>query len=203
MSLITDMSAELVFAFAAFAFVSSITPGPNNLMLMASGANFGFRRTVPHMLGVGLGFVVMVVLVGLGLVQVFDAYPVSYAVLKVVSVTYLLYLAWKIATAAAPEPGEEGGRPLTFLQAAAFQWVNPKAWAMALTSITVYAPSRNLDAVLFVAVLFGVINLPSVSSWTVLGQQMQRFLHEPRRLRTFNVGMAVLLLASLVPLLEL
>ena len=198
-----NLNAELIAAFIAFAFVSSITPGPNNLMLMASGANFGFRRTVPHMLGVGLGFSLMVALVGVGLVQVFDTYPVSYTVLKVVSIAYLLYLASKIATAAAPDHNGAGGQPLTFLQAAAFQWVNPKGWAMALTAVTVYAPSRDLEAVLLIAVLFGVVNLPSVSSWTVLGQQMQRFLTLPWRLRAFNMGMAVLLLGSLVPLLTL
>ena len=198
------MSVELLTALTAFAFVSSITPGPNNLMLMASGANYGFRRTVPHMLGIGIGFVVMVVLVGIGLIGLFDAYALSYTLLKIVSVVYLLYLAWRIATAAAPDtsavPGA-GGRPMTFLQAAAFQWVNPKAWAMALTAISVYAPSRNLEAVAFVALVFGVINLPSVSVWTVLGQQAGRLLTSPVRLRSFNVTMAVLLIVSLYPVL--
>ena len=170
-------------------------------MLMTSGANFGFRRTIPHMLGVGLGFVIMVVLVGAGLVSVFDAYPVSYTVLKVFSVAYLLYLAWKIAVASAP--GEAGGsaKPMTFLQAALFQWVNPKAWAMALTAVTVYAPSQSIAAIGLVAVVFGVVNLPSVGSWTVLGQQMRRFLTNPLRLRVFNGAMALLLVASLAPIL--
>ena len=197
------MNTELILALAAFAFVSSITPGPNNLMLMASGANYGFRRTLPHMLGVGLGFMVMLLLVGLGLIQVFDAYPVSYTVLKVVSAAYLLFLAWKIATAAAQNSSEQNGRPFTFLQAAAFQWVNPKAIAMAFTAITVYAPSRDLSAVLVVALVFGGINFPCVSSWTVLGQQMKRFLMAPWRLRAFNIVMAVLLLGSLIPMLDL
>jgi len=125
------MPPELLSGLVAFAFVSSITPGPNNLMLMASGANFGFRRSIPHMFGIGLGFVFMVLLVGAGLVQIFDAYPVSHMALKVVSVFYLLYLAAKIATAAPVRQGQCGGTPMTFLQAAAFQWVNPKAWAMA------------------------------------------------------------------------
>ena len=193
------MNVELLTALAAFALVTSITPGPNNLMLMASGANYGFRRTVPHMLGVALGFVVMVVLVGAGLVGLFDAWPPAYTVLKAVSVAYLLYLAWKIATAAAPGAGGTTGRPFSFLQAAAFQWVNPKAWAMALTATTVYAPSKSLGAILLVAVVFGAVNLPSVSTWTVLGQQMQRVLNNAARLRTFNVTMAVLLVASLYP----
>ncbi|MEM9551809.1 MAG: LysE family translocator, partial [Pseudomonadota bacterium] len=122
------MTYSLITAFVAFAFVSSITPGPNNLMLMASGANFGFRRTIPHMLGVGLGFVFMVLMVGAGLIQVFDAYPVTYDVLKTGSVVYLIYLAWKIGTAAGIVEADDAGRPMTFLQAAIFQWVNPKAW---------------------------------------------------------------------------
>ncbi|NIZ60990.1 hypothetical protein DL239_08380 [Sedimentitalea sp. CY04] len=195
------MTYDLFLALALFAFVSSITPGPNNLMLMASGANFGFRRTIPHMLGVALGFVFMVLMVGAGLVQVFDAYPVSYTVLKVGSVVYLLYLAWKIANAGPAEAGEISGKPMTFLQAAAFQWVNPKAWAMALTAISAYTPDQTLMAILLVGVVFGAVNLPSVSSWTVLGQQMARVLTNPRRLTAFNWTMAVLLVASLYPVI--
>lgn len=195
------MTHDLLIALAAFAFVSSITPGPNNLMLMASGANFGFRRTIPHMLGVGLGFVFMVLLVGTGLVQVFDAFPVSHTVLKVVSVTYLMYLAWKIATASPMKDGDAKGVPITFLQAAAFQWVNPKAWTMALTAVTVYTPETTLWAIAIVAIVFGVINLPSVSSWTLLGQQMARVLTNPTRLSVFNWTMATLLVASLYPVI--
>ncbi|MEM7222314.1 MAG: LysE family translocator [Pseudomonadota bacterium] len=196
------MTYELLTALAAFAFVTSITPGPNNLMLMASGANFGFRRTIPHMLGVGVGFVLMVILVGAGLVQIFERYPASYTALKLFSVVYLLYLAWKIARAAPPSAQERSGTPITFLQAALFQWVNPKAWAMALTAVSVYAPTQSLGAILLVAVVFGAINLPSVGSWTVLGQQMRRLLTKPAHLRAFNVVMALLLVASLYPVLH-
>ncbi|GAA6195667.1 LysE family translocator [Pseudophaeobacter sp.] len=195
------MTYDLFLALALFAFVSSITPGPNNLMLMASGANFGFRRTIPHMLGVALGFVFMVVLVGAGLVQVFDAFPISYTVLKVASVLYLLYLAWKIANAGPAEASGSGGTPMTFLQAAAFQWVNPKAWAMALTAISVYTPDQTLWAIFLVGAVFGAINLPSVGSWTILGQQMARFLTNPQRLTQFNWLMAALLVASLYPVI--
>ncbi|MCB9949244.1 MAG: LysE family translocator [Rhodospirillaceae bacterium] len=195
------MNTDVLTALVAFAFVTSITPGPNNLMLMASGANFGFRRTVPHMLGVGLGFVFMLVVLGAGLVQVFDAFPQAYTVLKVCSVAYLLYLAWKIANAAPPQAADRAGTPITFLQAALFQWVNPKAWAMALTAVSVYAPTQSLGAIAAVAAVFGAINLPTVSSWTVLGQQMRRVLTSPRRLRVFNIVMALLLVASLYPVL--
>ena len=199
------MTVELFTGLALFSFVSSITPGPNNLMLMASGANFGFRRTLPHMLGVGLGFTAMVTLVGLGLVGLFEAYPLSYEVLKLVSVVYRVYLAWKIATSAAPAGTEVSadtqGKPITFIQAVLFQWVNPKAWTMALTALTVYAPSQNFLSVLLVAVVFGGINLPCVSLWTLLGQQLQRLLTSRRRLVVFNVSMAVLLVVSLYPVL--
>lgn len=195
------MTYDILLGLAAFAFVSSITPGPNNLMLMASGANFGFRRTIPHMLGVGIGFVVMVLLVGAGLIQIFDAYPISHTILKTLSVAYLLWLAWRIAHAAPAKPGQTGGTPFTFLQAAAFQWVNPKAWTMALTAITAYTPDRSIEAILLVGVIFGAINIPSVGSWTILGQQMARFLQSPARLRSFNWAMAALLVASLYPVI--
>ncbi|WP_420586184.1 LysE family translocator [Ruegeria sp.] len=195
------MTHEILLALITFAFVSSITPGPNNLMLMASGANFGFCRTIPHMLGIGLGFTVMVLLVGAGLVQIFETYPVNYTVLKLASVVYLLFLAWKIAHAAPAKGAEVSGEPMTFLQAAAFQWVNPKAWAMALTATTAYTPDHTFKAIVIVALIFGAVNLPSVSTWTVLGQQMARILTNPRRLVTFNWTMAALLVASLYPVL--
>lgn len=195
------MSLELLTALVAFAFVTVITPGPNNLMLMASGANFGFRRSVPHMLGIGLGFPSMVFLVGIGVMQLFDLWPPSYLILKGLSVAYLLYLAWKIANAAPPKEASAEGRPLTFLQSAAFQWVNPKAWSMALSAITLYATSRDLAAVLWVAGSYVAVSVVSTTSWTVLGQQMRRLLKSPARLRVFNRVMAGLLVATLIPVL--
>ena len=156
------MTHDLVLALAVFAFVTSVTPGPNNLMLMASGATFGFRRTIPHMLGVGLGFTAMTVLVGLGIAGLLAASPVLALGLKAASLGYMMWFAWKILNA--PEPGAAGpaARPMTFLQAAAFQWINPKAWAMALTAVSAYAPDRSVGAVVLVAVIFGLINIPSV-----------------------------------------
>ena len=195
------MTYDLLPALAGFALVSSITPGPNNLMLMASGANYGFRRTIPHMLGIAAGFVLMVVLVGLGLIGLFEAWPPAHTILKWVSTAYLLWLAWKIAHAAPPARGEATGRPFSFLQAALFQWVNPKAWTMALTAITLYAPDRSLAAIALVAAIFGAINLPSVSTWTVMGREVSRLLSSPARLRAFNWAMAALLVASLYPVL--
>ncbi len=195
------MTIDVFLALAAFAFVSVITPGPNNLMLMASGANFGLRRSVPHMLGVGLGFPMMIVPVGLGVMQVFDQWPVTHTVLKVLSVLYMLWLAWKIAHAAPPAEATTQGRPLSFLQAAAFQWVNPKAWSMALGAITLYAASRDLGAILWVAGTYVGMGVISTSSWTVMGRQLRHVLSSKRRLRAFNWTMAGLLVASLVPVL--
>lgn len=193
------MSSEFLSALVLFAFVTSITPGPNNLMLMASGVNFGFWRTIPHMLGIGIGFTVMIVLVGLGLTQAFERWPELNTALKVVGVAYMLYLAWKIAHAAEPGKGVAKPRPMTFLQAAAFQWVNPKAWAMALTATTVYVAPDDPYGIYWVALIFGAINLPCVSCWTTLGQQLRRFLTNQTRLRAYNWTMALLLVLSLYP----
>jgi threonine/homoserine/homoserine lactone efflux protein len=195
------MSYEILTALAAFALVTSITPGPNNLMVMASGANFGVIRTIPHLLGITLGFVLMTVLIGAGLTRLFTIYPDAYTALKIVSVAYMLFLAWKIATAASHDGAGPASTPLTFLQAALFQWVNPKAWAMAVTATSLYAPSQNMAAIALVALVFGAVNLPSVSVWMILGQQMRRILTNTSRLRIFNIGMAVLLIASLYPIL--
>ena len=192
------MNIELLIALCGFAFVSSVTPGPNNLMLMTSGANFGIWRTMPHFFGVVFGFVLMIVLVGLGLVQIFDAYPLSHDILKLCSIVYLSYLAWKIA-ATKPQIEQSAGKPLNALQAALFQWVNPKAWAMALTALTVYAPSQGLATVAVGALVCGVINMPSVFVWVVLGSRLQRWLGSATRLRAFNYSMALLLLATLYP----
>ncbi|MEM5552315.1 LysE family translocator [Pseudoalteromonas neustonica] len=193
------MNIELLSALALFALVSSVTPGPNNLMLMNSGANFGFRRTLPHLLGVTIGFVIMLVLVGLGVMQLFDVFPLSYQLLKVLCIAYLLYLAYKIASNKTPVGAENGDtKPFTFVQAALFQWVNPKAWTMALSAVSVYAPSKGIGAVVIVGVIFGLVNLPCVSAWTLLGQKLQICLNRPERLQAFNIFMAILLVASVL-----
>lgn len=196
------MTMELLTALVMFTLVSSITPGPNNMMLMASGANFGLMRTIPHMLGVGIGFTLMVVLVGIGIMQLFDLYPLSYDILRLISVVYLLYLAYKIATASSPSAeADRTSKPISFIQAALFQWVNPKAWTMALTAISIYAPSRDLNSVLLVALAFAIVSIPSIGAWAVLGKQMQRLLTSVNRLRVFNGVMALLLVGSLYPVL--
>ncbi len=196
------MTWNLILALGIFCTVATITPGPNNLMVMTSGANYGFRRTMPHMLGIAFGFTFMVLLVGAGLIQVFDAFPVTHQILTVLCVGYLLWLAWKITNATAPTDGAaENGKPFTFFQAAMFQWVNPKGWSMALSAITIYASDRSLLAIALVAGMFGLVALPCISLWTVLGQQMRRILTNQARLRVFNYSMAALLVASLIPVL--
>ncbi len=194
------MNTDMLTGLAIFALVSSITPGPNTLMLLTSGANFGVRRSLPHMLGVGFGFALMVILVGAGLMHAFDRYPVIYPILKVLSLAYLLVLAYRIARASPLATGTgQAGKPLTLIQAALFQWMNPKAWSMALTAISVYSPAQNLQATVLVALIFGSIALPSVSLWAVLGQRLSTILYNPKLLRAFNLTMATILVASLYP----
>lgn len=195
------MTFALLVALLGFAFVTTVTPGPNNLMLMASGANFGFRRTVPHMLGIAGGVSLMALLVGLGLMALFEAMPLLGGILKVASVLYLLWLAYKIATAAPIEARDAKARPMTLMQAAAFQWVNPKAWAMCLSAITIYAPDRTLLSVAIVAGAFALVSLPAISVWAWLGTIIRQWLSSPRRLQVFNLTMAALLVASMYPLL--
>ena len=197
------MTYDLFLALLGFAFVTSVTPGPNNMMLLASGVNFGFRRTVPHMLGISMGHALMVFLVGLGLAGVFKAWPSALVALKVGSVAYMLWLAWKIAHAGAPGEGRVKPQPMTFLQAAAFQWVNPKAWAMALGAVSAYVTEPSPLAYAMVAGSFACVNLPSVAVWAVAGQTLRRWLEVPGRLRVFNWGMAGLLVLSLWPVVTL
>jgi len=193
-------SLSLLGPLALFALVASITPGPNNVMLAASGLNFGVRRSVPHMLGVSVGFSLMLVLVGLGLGAAFQRLPVLYDVLKYAGALYLLYLAWKIATAGPLENGTTRGRPFTFLQAALFQWVNPKAWVMAVGVIATYTPQHGFFGNLLIAALVcWAVNLPSIGVWVMFGSVLRRWLHRPAAIRGFNVTMALLLVASLYP----
>ncbi|MBL4806364.1 MAG: LysE family translocator [Rhodobacteraceae bacterium] len=196
------MTYEIVSALITFAFVSSVTPGPNNLMLLASGVNFGVVRSLPHMIGISTGFVLMSLILGLGLVQLFDRYPSIHLALKILSVAYMLWLAWKIANASAPKTENSGAKPLSIWQAAAFQWVNPKAWAMATTALTVYAPTGDFRTVAMVSVIFGCVNFPTISFWVILGQNFRKVLSNPRNLRVFNITMALLLVASLWPILR-
>ncbi len=199
------MSQDNFFAFSMFALVTSITPGPNNFMLLASGVNFGFRSSVPHMLGISVGFLLMVLAVGLGLAEVFSQFPWVYGLLKWVGAIYMLYMAWSVATSDSLKDTPSNSRlakPLNFWGAAAFQWVNPKAWIMAVSAFSTYMPaSRGFAAIASVAALFAVINLPSVGVWALFGSGLRHVLQVRRNLLVFNYSMAGLLVASLYPLL--
>lgn len=195
------VTSDLFVALVLFAIVASITPGPNNTMLMASGANFGLARTVPHMMGVWVGFVALLLAIGLGLGGLFAAWPALQGMLQVAAVVYLIYLAWKLASAKSLGVNDVGAKPQTFGQAVAFQWVNPKAWTMALSAFGAYAPKAGYGAaVLLIVAVFAAVTVPCALVWTGFGVGVRRFLGRPAVLRAFNIGMALLLLASMYPL---
>lgn len=197
----TTLTPDLLAALAVFCFAASITPGPNNAMLLASGANFGLKRTLPHLAGVVLGFAALVLIIGAGLGALFAAYPVLHTVLKVLGGLYMLWLAAKIARSKGMAGAEDAGKPITFLQAVAFQWVNPKAYAMAIGAVATYLPRDGGPADLaLLTLVFALVNLPCVSAWMVTGVGLRRVLERPGALRAFNWTMAALLVASLHPL---
>jgi len=198
------MPLESFLALVVFAFVSSVTPGPNNFMLLASGVNFGFRRTIPHMFGIAAGFCSLLLAVGFGLGAVLTAFPALELALKVVGGAYLLYLAWRIAMSRSLAAGAGNtARPMKFIEAAAFQWVNPKAWFMAVTAMAVYANAQApVVSVLLVALAFTLVNFPSVSVWAGFGQALRGWLAMPGRLKWFNIAMGVLLALTLIPMLR-
>lgn len=195
------MTSHLWFSLALFVFVNSITPGPNNVMLTAAGANFGYRRCLPHMLGISAGVAVMMLLVGAGLGAVFERVPEAYITLKVLGAVYLVYLAWRIARTRSAATGEHEGRPFSFWEAAAFQWVNPKAWIMVVGMVAAYMPQDYpLHELLLAAAILAMVNYPSISFWTLFGSAVGRLLNSPRATQRFNLGMATLLMLSLYPI---
>lgn len=198
------MTFDFVDALPAgmlFALVTTITPGPNNTMLLASGVNFGFRRTVPHILGISAGVVLLMLSVGFGLGELFGRVPGLYTALEAASVAYLLYLAWKIGTSGDIKVRNGNSRPMRFHEAIAFQWINPKAWMMVLTAATTIRMSTNFgENTILMAALFYVIGLPGICLWAAFGTGVRRFLSSPLRLRVFNVAMALALVVSMYPL---
>lgn len=195
------MSQQLLWAFVAFAFVMAFTPGPNNIMLLSSGVTYGFRRTVPHIMGISFGFAFMVGAVGLGLAAIFINYPVLQTALKYVGAAYLIYLAIVIALSGATKPEESRVRaPMSFWGAALFQWVNAKGWVMVISTITAYAAIARFpfNIALQVGISF-VMAVGSTITWTLFGTALRPLLNSERAVRAFNIVMAVLLLASLYP----
>jgi len=194
----------ILVSLIGFAFATSATPGPNTLMLLASGVNFGFRRTIPHMMGIGVGFLGLLLCVGFGLGALLERMPVLYLALKFAGGAYLVYLAWRIAMARSiGEGGKAGARPMSFVEAAAFQWVNPKAWVMAIAAMATFTnpDSLTLSTILVALVIF-FVNIPSASIWTVCGAMLREWLNHPTRLKVFNISMAILLVISLWPMLR-
>ncbi len=191
---------ELLLPLVSFAFVSSITPGPNNLMLSASGVVFGFNRTLPHMLGVCVGFTLLLVVCGSGIGALLVELPAAALVLKVLGTVYLLYLAWTFRNALAPQARDASARPLKFAEAVAFQFVNPKAWVMGLTAASVFVPDlepRSLAIAIMIAV-FSIVNLPCICTWAVLGATLKRWLTQDRWRRLFSGAIALLTVYSVL-----
>jgi threonine/homoserine/homoserine lactone efflux protein len=192
---------EQFSALALFGVVTLVTPGPNNAMLMASGLNFGLRSTVPHLCGVVLGSAALIFACGLGLGGMFAAFPVLHTVLQLGGGAYLLYLAYRIGTAEGVHGRSAGAEPFGFWQAAAFQFANPKGWAVALGVVSTYVPAKAYLANLGLAeLLLACIGVVSTTIWAGFGVGLRRFLDRPVVLRAFNITMALLLVASLYPL---
>ncbi|CAM4078267.1 LysE family translocator [Vibrio neonatus] len=192
---------ELFTAILLFAFSSTITPGPNNIMMMTSGMNYGVKRSLPHFMGICIGFPTMVVAIGLGLGSLFQWFPTLHDIIKVLGIVYLLYLAWKIASAETDSLSGEKAKPFTFLQGALFQWVNPKAWIMGTGAVAAFtSDSMNIySQVGLIAGLFLLVAFPCVGMWLVFGTKIRLFLSDPKHQKVFNVCMAILLVLSIVP----
>ncbi len=198
------MPNETILALIGFAFVMSASPGPGNFLLLSSGANFGFRRSLPLVFGISFGFLAMVFAVGIGLGQVLKQAPVIYTGLKFVCAAYVVWLAFKIARSRSMGKGDQErmAEPISFLQAAFFQLVNPKAWAVALIVTVSYTdPERYMASLILMILLFALVNLPSISLWAISGAALKHLLGEGQRIAVFNIAMAVLLVASMVPVL--
>ena len=194
------MSQSLLLAFVVFATVMFFTPGPNNVMLLSSGLTYGFRRTLPHIAGITIGFAFMVGAVGVGLGTVFVAYPVLQTILKYLGVAYLIYLAAVIAMSEPVADREHGRGPMTFWGAAMFQWINAKGWVMVIGTITAYAAIASFPWNIAIQVALSLIlGAASCTAWALFGTALRPILTAPKAVRAFNIVMAVLLLASLYP----
>jgi threonine/homoserine/homoserine lactone efflux protein len=195
------MNNPTIIALTGFVLAATITPGPNNIMVMTSVVNFGFRRTLPHLAGVSTGATVLIAAAGLGVAALFDTAPFLVSALKLCASLYLAWLAWKIARLTPFVETNASTQPLTFAQAVGFQCVNPKVWALGMSAVTVYAPENSILAVLIIAAMFGAIGLSCNMVWAVSGTVLQRVLSDGIRLQVFNMTMALLLVASILPVL--
>jgi threonine/homoserine/homoserine lactone efflux protein len=198
------VSYDALLTFAVFAFVASITPGPNNFLLLATAANFGLARTFAPLLGVVTGFTTLLLAVGLGLGALLIAFPQLHMALKILGSLCILYLSWRIASARSlAKDGDTDQKPITFLQAAAMQWINPKAWVVSVTAMAVYtSPQQPLLSVFVIAFLFSLIAIPTLGVWIGFGVALRGFLSDPARLKWFNIAMGLLLAATIWPILK-
>jgi threonine/homoserine/homoserine lactone efflux protein len=197
------MPYDTLIALCIYALVTSVSPGPSNFMLLASGVNFGFARTIPQVLGITAGFTSLLLGMGLGLGAVLVAFPALHVVLRVAGGAYLLWLAWRIGTSRSLSANANSEtRPLRFVDSALFQWVNPKAWVVAMTAMSVYIDDNApLRSVLLICLVFALVNLPGVAVWAAFGVSLRRFLSDPARLKYFNICMGLLLATTLWPML--
>ncbi len=194
---------DLIVGFAVYSLVTVGTPGPNNIMIAASGANFGFRRSIAHIAGIGFGFSFMQAVVGLGMGQVFDLYPIIHDVLRYVGAAFLIYLAFNIAISSHDATKKKtGGKPLSFFQAALFQWVNPKAWVMITGAIASFLTiGGNKFVEISIMVIMGlIIGLPIISLWCLFGREIGRLLKSEKAFKIFNYTMATLLMMTVIML---
>ena len=196
-----DLNSATLSAAALFAMATSITPGPNNTMLLASGVNFGWARTLPHLMGVSGGLLFILLLGALGIQQWLFQLHWLHETVKWLGAIYLSYLAWRLFRAAttAPSGQHTQAQPMTFVQAAVFQWVNPKVWAMVFGFFSTYVPAQsNLPATITLCVVFALVNLPCVGLWAFAGDRLNHWLRAGQRLKWFNRGMGMLLLGSVI-----
>ncbi len=195
-------TSTMIISITSFALASTMTPGPNNIMLLSSGLTFGYKRTLPHALGVNFGFPVMVICVGLGIGKLFEVFPFIYTTLKMVGISYLLWMAWHIAnTKGSPNTENKDDKPFTFIQAALFQWINPKAWVMAITSTAAFITDHQIASiqVIIISSIYFLCGILSTNSWSLGGVILKRFIQNERLVQIFNITMAILIVGSILP----
>lgn len=198
-------TVAMIISIATFTISTVTTPGPNNIMLLSSGLTFGYKKTIPHMSGIIVGFPFMVVLVGLGMGVIFEKFPVILSILKIVGILYLFWMAFKIANNTSAYEVNKGQKsePFTFFQAAIFQWVNPKAWIMAITAISIFvtANENSYLQVITIAFIYFLSSIISANSWAFGGVVLKKFIKNESSVKKLNIIMAILLIASVLPII--
>ena len=186
-----NYDTELMAAFAVFSIVTAITPGPNNVLLLSSGLHFGWRRSVPHVLGIVVGVSILFIVMGLGLGSYLEANPNVHQWIRWPGVVVILYFAWKIMASTSLESSRKGYRPFTFVEACLFQWINPKALIIVLTMITAYtSPDYPVYSQLTIIVLIGIVaTVIATTTWVMIGVNLHQIVKKPGHLRVFNICM--------------